>query len=153
MPSSDHYPHGHQSCRDIRPGSNITIIDIDDEHNNIILRTSQGAMKSRPIGELDRIWTELNRTPAVHVDEVLNGSGSSRNQPETILANLPYIEWLQLKGASTFPGVQNNRTLIISELAYDYGAPGQFKSEPEAEARWISALSISLKFTVLVPSL
>jgi len=26
-----------------------------------------------------------------------------------------------LQGASTFPGVQNNRTLIVSELAYDYG--------------------------------
>jgi hypothetical protein len=32
----------------------------------------------------------------IHVDSVLFGSGSSRNQPETILANMPDVEWLNL---------------------------------------------------------
>ena len=36
--------------------------------------------------------------PVVHVDEALHGSGTSRNQPETILANLPYVEWLKVNG-------------------------------------------------------
>lgn len=36
--------------------------------------------------------------PAAHVDSVLGGSGSSRSQPETILANLPYVEWLTVAG-------------------------------------------------------
>ena len=46
--------------------------------------------------ELKRIWDAMQKEPAVHVDKVLNGSGTSRNQPETILANLPYIEWLRI---------------------------------------------------------
>lgn len=92
----------------IRPGSNVVITEVDDEHENIILRTSSGSIKSRPIGELRRIWDELNRLPAVHVDGVLNGSGSSRNQPETILANLPYIEWLPLDGKKHIAFVRKN---------------------------------------------
>ena len=80
----------------VRPGAKITIIDVDDEKGSIIIRTSTGQIRSRPIEELNRIWKEMMLVPAVHVDGVLHGSGTSRNQPETILANLPYIEWLKL---------------------------------------------------------
>ena len=79
-------------------GSEITIIGIESAQNRIVLETSAGKIKSRPLDELRKIWEELQRVPAVHVDRVLNGSGSSRNQPETILANLPYIEWLRIDG-------------------------------------------------------
>ena len=51
---------------------------------------------NRPLLELERIWCELQRSPTVHVDKVLNGSGSSRKQLETILANSPYIEWAKI---------------------------------------------------------
>lgn len=80
----------------IRPGANIRIIEVDEERSCLILQTSAGVTRSRPLGELQLIWNEMNRLPAVHVDEVLHGSGTSRNQPETILANLPYVEWLKL---------------------------------------------------------
>lgn len=80
----------------IRPGANIRIIEVDEDRSCIILQTSAGVTRSRPLGELKLIWEEMNRIPAVHVDEVLHGSGTSRNQPETILANLPYVEWLKL---------------------------------------------------------
>lgn len=80
----------------IKPGATITIIDIDEEKGCLNLRTAQGHTRSRPLNELQTIWNELNRLPAVHVEGVLHGSGTSRNQPETILANLPYIEWLRL---------------------------------------------------------
>jgi hypothetical protein len=48
--------------------------------------------------EIRRVWEQLCVQRAVHVDTVLGGSGSSRNQPETILANLPYVEWLIIGG-------------------------------------------------------
>ncbi len=80
----------------IRPGANIRILEVDEDRSCLILQTSAGATRSRPLGELQLIWNEMNRLPAVHVDEVLHGSGTSRNQPETILANLPYVEWLKL---------------------------------------------------------
>ncbi len=80
----------------IRPGAAITILEIDKEKNCLILKTSQGQTRSRPLSELQLIWNELIKTPAVHVEGVLHGSGTSRNQPETIFANLPYIEWLKI---------------------------------------------------------
>ena len=80
----------------IRPGAKITITDVDAERGSLILRTSSGQNRSRPIDELQKIWNEMMVKPAVHVEGVLHGSGTSRNQPETILANLPYIEWLKV---------------------------------------------------------
>ena len=80
----------------IRPGAKITITYVDEERGSLILRTSSGQNRSRPIDELQKIWNELMVKPAVHVEGVLHGSGTSRNQPETILANLPYIEWLKV---------------------------------------------------------
>ena len=58
----------------------ITIENIDDEQERLIIRPKNGNSRSRPMDELKRIWD----------------AGTSRNQPETILANLPYIEWLRI---------------------------------------------------------
>ena len=80
----------------IRPGAKITITDVDEERGSLILRTASGQNRSRSIDELQKIWDEMMVKPAVHVEGVLHGSGTSRNQPETILANLPYIEWLKV---------------------------------------------------------
>lgn len=80
----------------IRPGAKIIITEVDEEKGSLILRTSSGQNRSRPIDELQKIWNEMMVNPAVHVEGVLHGSGTSRNQPETILANLPYIEWLKV---------------------------------------------------------
>lgn len=80
----------------VRPGAGIRILNVDEEQGNLQLETVSGQVRSRPLLELERIWNELQKSPAVHVDKVLNGSGTSRNQPETILANLPYIEWAKI---------------------------------------------------------
>lgn len=80
----------------IRQGAEIEILEIDLEKDNLILKTVAGQKKSRPIEELRKIWSQMMIKPAVHVEGVLHGSGTSRNQPETILANLPYIEWLKI---------------------------------------------------------
>lgn len=77
----------------IRPGAEITISEVDKEKERIKLKTKSGEDRSRSFQEIKRIWDELCKKPAVHVDSTLAGSGSSRNQPETILANLPYIEY------------------------------------------------------------
>lgn len=82
----------------IRPGAEIIILSIDVEHDNLLLKTSTGNTKSRPLRELRTIWELMMQKPYVHVDEALHGSGTSRNQPETMLANLPYVEWLKVKG-------------------------------------------------------
>ena len=76
----------------------FSVCDVDFEKRSYFLRFSGGKMKSRPFDEIERIWQEMTSRPAVHVESFLGGSGSSRNQPETVLANLPYVEWLQISG-------------------------------------------------------
>lgn len=95
----------------IRPGAHLTIQDIDTD--SIHLDTTSG-YRSRSLNELKRIWDEMALRPAVHVDEVLHGSGTSRNQPETILANLPYVEWV----------VINNKKHIayVGDSTHQYGS-------------------------------
>lgn len=73
------------------------IEEIDRENDRILLNVN-GTPKSRPLEELRKIWEVMCSLPAAHVDSVLGGSGSSRSQPETILANLPYVEWLTVVG-------------------------------------------------------
>lgn len=92
----------------IRPGATITVLDVDTEKGCLLLKTKQGQMRSRPLSELQTIWNELNQKSAVHVEGVLHGSGTSRNQPETILANLPYIEWLKLNNKKHIAYVGKN---------------------------------------------
>ncbi len=92
----------------VNPGHNIKIIGVDEERESILLLTSEGKKRSRPFSEIQTIWNELITKPAVHVDEVLHGSGTSRNQPETILANLPYIEWLKINKKKHLSFVDKN---------------------------------------------
>lgn len=79
----------------IRPGADITINEINVQAERIVITSASGVKKSRPLSEIRIIWQKLQEQPAVHVDEALHGSGTSRNQPETIMANLAYIEWFK----------------------------------------------------------
>lgn len=79
----------------IKPGSNITILGITE--SAIIIKSASNAVVRRSLTEVKRIVEKLLIGLPVHVETVLAGSGSSRNQPETVMANLPYIEWLKIK--------------------------------------------------------
>jgi hypothetical protein len=76
----------------IRPGAEIAIVGVDFEAGNLTV-TNGEAQKSRSFAELRRVWDAMATEKLVHVDSVLRGSGSSRNQPETLLASLPWVEW------------------------------------------------------------
>ena len=82
----------------VRPGAPVVLRSIDETGGSLILEDKSGNTKSRPLKELQRIWQAMNQSPAVHVEAVLQGSGTSRNQPETIMANLPYVEWAKIGG-------------------------------------------------------
>lgn len=82
----------------IRPGAELTVEAIEREKCSLSLRNVQGNIRKRSLDEIRNLWSELQKNRIVHVDGFLHGSGSSRNQPETILANLPYIEWLKYNG-------------------------------------------------------
>ena len=87
-----------KELQSIAKGSEIIVDNVDREAESIALHTVSGRPGRRSFSEIKRLWDALKRRTAVHVDSALGGSGSSRNQPETILANLPYIEWLKLDG-------------------------------------------------------
>lgn len=109
----------------VRPGAGIRILNVDEEQGNLQLETVSGQVRSRSLLELERIWNELQKSPAVHVDKVLNGSGTSRNQPETILANLPYIEWAK---------IHNKKHLIfVKEKTHPYGTLRQMDKAASAK--------------------
>lgn len=74
--------------------SDILVVEVNDEF--IRLKTVSGEIKTRPLSELKRVADRLSLNMPVHVDSALGGSGSSRNQPETLLANLPDVEWMKL---------------------------------------------------------
>lgn len=94
--------------RSISNGSKIFIENVSWEHERIEIRNAIGKPRSRPFSEIARLLEKLVSQPAIHVDSVLGGSGSSRNQPETILANLPYVEFLYFEGRKHIAIVNGN---------------------------------------------
>ncbi|ELK8507675.1 DUF262 domain-containing protein [Vibrio vulnificus] len=63
--------------------------------------------------ELEDIWNDLQFKGFSNVDQALYGSGSSRNQPETVFANLPYIEHFKYK--------KKKHILLRTEKTHDLG--------------------------------
>ncbi|MBW4081975.1 hypothetical protein [Paenibacillus sp. S150] len=97
----------------IKPGANIKLNRIDKAAKRIELITFAGKIKTRPFSELEKIWNKICSSPAAHVDSVLGGSGSSRNQPETVMANLPYVEWFFIDG--------KKHLALVKEPTHGYG--------------------------------
>lgn len=62
----------------------------------LVIENAAGNQSTWPVETIRRLWETLCQKPAVHVDSFLHGSGSSRSHPETLLANLPYVEWLNI---------------------------------------------------------
>ena len=130
------------TLKSIRPGSDIAILSVDSERGNLILRTKTDDKKSRPISELQLLWGELTKKPAIHVDEALHGSGTSRNQPETILANLPYIEWLTIDG--------KKHIAYVGKRTHPYGTLKQMSPSDAEQVRSDLRASEALPISVIV---
>jgi hypothetical protein len=80
--------------------ADITLIAVDKEKIIVEAKDSSGAPKKveRKTRELRGLAKRMKPNKPIHVDASLKGGGSSRNQPETILANLPDVEWTRVKG-------------------------------------------------------
>lgn len=71
----------------------IFLIKVDfNSKKYFISNDSNKKGTGRSFWELEDIWSELVNKGFCNVDQALYGSGSSRNQPETLFANLPYIQ-------------------------------------------------------------
>ncbi|PTP52273.1 DUF262 domain-containing protein [Vibrio splendidus] len=74
----------------------ITRIDSDSK-KYFIQSVDEEREHARSLWELEAIWFDLKYKGFSNVDQALYGSGSSRNQPETVYANLPYIQHFKYK--------------------------------------------------------
>lgn len=80
-----------KKLKSISGKADITLVSVSDDE--VVVKSKSGK-KRRPTKELRGLVQKLSSGKPVHVDSALHGGGSSRNQPETILANLPDVEWL-----------------------------------------------------------
>ncbi|MEZ9785081.1 hypothetical protein [Vibrio breoganii] len=136
--------------KSIRPGADITITKVDTESKRICLKTSKGKDRSRPFSELQRIWDTLCENGFAHVDSVLNGSGSSRNQPETIIACLPQIEWLYIDGKKHLVMMPENTHPLGQLRKMDMVAAEELKKKIEQAEKSVVNLKQAKIQTVVV---
>ena len=108
-----------EKLESIRPGADIVVDDVNFEQERVTVMTASGKRQSRSFSELRYIWQKLHEQTAVHVDEALHGSGTSRNQPETIMANLPYIEWFKFDNKKHIALVGKNTHLLGTKKQMD----------------------------------
>ena len=83
------------------------IEEIDEENGRIVLSV-QGKRKSRPLQELQNIWSEMMKRPAVHVESFLSGS---------------VVEWLNVDGKKNIAIVDND--------THEYGTIQKMDDEQE----------------------
>lgn len=104
--------------------SAFSITEVDYVNDNVVLDV-QGKRKTWTFERLEKVWKEMYYRPAANVEIVFGGSGSSRNQVETIFASLGYVEWLYVKSKKCIA--------YVGEVTHEYGAIKHMDEEKEAE--------------------
>ncbi|MEZ9525856.1 hypothetical protein [Enterovibrio norvegicus] len=84
--------------------SNIFVNNVDI--NGLSLTCADGKLFTESHRRTKIVFEKLLEEEMVHVDAALENSGSRRNIPETLLANLPFIE---------FGKVNNRQHLFLQE--------------------------------------
>ncbi|RTR31650.1 hypothetical protein [Shewanella atlantica] len=121
--------------KSIRPGAEIKLTQVDRKAKRVWLTTSKGKNKSRPFNDLKRIWDAFCQEGFAHVDSVFGGSGSSRNQPETIMACLPQVEWLYIEGKKHLVMMPEGTHPLGQLRKMDVVAAEELKKKLEATAK------------------
>lgn len=95
--------------------ASITLISFDlDKSKYVVQANDSGKKITRNIAELKEVFSELDKNLYCNVDQALKGAGSSRHHPETIFANLPYIQFFKL---------DNKKHLLLrNENVHDLGS-------------------------------
>ena len=104
--------------------SAFRISEIDNEKKYIVLDV-QGKRKTWSFERMERVWKEMYYRPAANVEIVFGGSGSSRNQVETIFANLGYVEWLYVN--------ERKNIAYVGEDTHEYGTLKHMDEDREQE--------------------
>lgn len=118
-----------KTLRGISGNASSFIVTEVDYQNNYIVLDVQGKRKTWPFERMNCVWNEMYYRPAANVEVVFGGSGSSRNQVETIYASLGYVEWLYIKGKK-----------CVAYVGADCHPYGELKHMDKEKAEQYSAL-------------
>ncbi|HHX8294141.1 TPA: DUF262 domain-containing protein [Vibrio diabolicus] len=118
--------------------SGITLLSIDRETDRYIVKPdSSNREQKRNIRELEAIFESLDKDGYCNVEQALQGSFTSRHQPETIFANLPYIQYFKY---------ERRKHLVLRDS--DQHALGEIQELPAKEQRQVrKALASNKKFS------
>ena len=102
----------------------VSGVDYRDEKIVLLVGNER---KTWAFGNLEKVWKDMYFRPATNVDSCLQGSGSSRNQIETIFASLSYVEWLRVDGKKCIS--------YVVEDSHEYGTLKQMDEEKQEKYR------------------
>lgn len=91
----------------------LTLLELDTNEGKYFVKPATGKKASRNIYEFEYILRDLLEFGYANVESSLGGSGSSRQHPETILSNLPYIEYFKYKN--------KKHILLVDKPSHDFG--------------------------------
>nr|WP_320126707.1 DUF262 domain-containing protein [uncultured Shewanella sp.] len=105
----------------------ITLLSIDRESGKYVVKSEDSKRElKRNIRELEAIYASLIKDGYCNVEQALQGSFTSRHQPETIFANLPYIQYFKF---------ERRKHLVLREGSYH--PLGETQELPAKEQRQI----------------
>lgn len=118
--------------------SGVTLLSLDRETGKYIVKAdSSNREQKRNIRELEAIFESLDKDGYCNVEQALQGSFTSRHQPETIFANLPYIQYFKY---------ERRKHLVLRES--NQHALGDIQELPLKEQRQVRrALASNKKFS------
>ena len=102
----------------------FSISEIDYDNSNVVLSV-QGKRRTWTFERLEKVWNEMYYRPAANVEIVFGGSGSSRNQVETIYASMAYVEWLYVNSKKC--------VAYVGEQTHEYGTLKHMDEEKEKQ--------------------
>lgn len=107
--------------------ADITILAIDRESGRYVVKSEDSKRElKRNIRELEAIYSSLIKDGYCNVEQALQGSFTSRHHPETIFANLPYIQYFRF---------ERRKHLVLREG--NYHPLGETQELPAKEQRQI----------------
>jgi hypothetical protein len=99
----------------------LYISNVDRNLEKYFVASSLGSKGvARSFRELEDVWAELTTKGFSSVDQALYGGGSSRNQPETVFAHLPYIQHFKYKN--------RKHLLLRNQPVHEFGILSELQS-------------------------
>ncbi|ADZ90201.1 DUF262 domain-containing protein [Marinomonas mediterranea] len=119
--------------------ADITILSIDRKSGRYVVKSEDSKRElKRNIRELEAIYLALTKDGYCNVEQALQGSFTSRHQPETIFANLPYIQYFKF---------ERRKHLVLREG--DFHSLGVTQELPSREQRQIRrTLAFNKNFSI-----